>query len=394
MTVVPRFRRPSSEMLISLSLFAALIIVILALGGNREPDRPYDLNSAAPRGLLALRWWLQEMGYRVEAIGADHFTLPQDADLFFVYPNARPYTAAEATGLSAWVKAGGTLVLIGPDSDDHDLIDAFGVRNRFAPNPNRSESLEQQQPLLPESPSSPNLGSPNFAPSLDLEDAPQAVAVIGTGDNVMVAVQPLGNGTVWHLSLANTLTNAELQGSDQGALIPAFLRTVPSSGYVVFDTYHLYQPETAPGEGRIHNMRDWVWGTPGGWALLFSALTVCIYLVLQGRRLGPPLPAIAGTRRREAAEYVEAVAALLRRGRKRQSVASHHRRRLKIGLGRPLHISPDLDDAQFLQRLAEAGHLAPDRLNSIRDLLAGLSQPADEGQLVRLVAQVDEVLRD
>jgi hypothetical protein len=385
-------------MVISLTLFAALIVAILAVGSDRTPDRPYDLNSSEDNGLLALRLWLHDMDYRVEATGAERFALPVAANLLFVYPNQNPYTPGEARGMAGWVEAGGTLVLIGPSVRDDALVDVFGVRQRGDFNASAGEALRQRQPLLPEA--APLRIFPGLSASLDLEDAVGAVAVYtNADDDVTVAVQSLGAGVVWHLSAEHTLTNVELrENTDQGALVPAFLRTVPPGGYVVFDTYHLYEPESAasaPGEVRIRSVQDWLYGTPVGWALLFSALTLGVYLVLQGRRLGPPLAVAAESRRREAAEYVEAVAALLRRGHKRQAVADYHRRRLKIGLGRPLHISPDLDDEEFLRRLQEAdGRLEPGRLDEVRAALAGLNHPADEGQLVRLVAKTDEVLKD
>jgi hypothetical protein len=197
------------------------------------------------------------------------------------------------------------------------------------------------------------------------------------------------------LSTHHHLVNADLKDSQAGVIVPALLRTVPAGGRIVFDTYHLFGPDIASATGQIHSLKDWLYRTPAGWATVFSALVLFAYLVLQGIRLGPPLPARGESRRREAAEYVEAMAALQRRARQSPSVARHHKHRLKIGLGRPLHISPDLDDAEFLYRLREAdSHLDADKLETIRRLLAGLSNSPDEDRLVQLVAEVDEVLGD
>ncbi len=382
-----RLRRlPSREAVLTVLLFAALMATAVALGQPAAPPRPYDPASGSPTGLLGLRLWLEDLGYQVDLVGQREFNLPTETRLLFVFPGQLPYTSKEALNLINWVSRGNTLVLVGPQAQEQALADVLGPRLRVVPEAAGSR-LVQRQPLLPDANAS--LGRLGLQPVLVLDKAPNAVPVVTTETDLpTVAVMSLGNGIVWFLSPQHAPVNGQLRDPQQAQLVLAVLRTVPAGSRVVFDEYH----RQAPDQG-VQTLTDWLYRTPTGWAALFVALTCLVYLLLQGTRLGRPLPSSVETRRREAAEYVTALAGLQRRARVTQHVAAYHKRRLKLGLGRPLHLSPDLDDAAFLARLAEDGRLTSDRLAAARDLLAQLSRHPDEAGLVRLARRVDEVLQ-
>ncbi len=384
--VIPR------ELAISLALFLVLIVVTVLRPQEKAPARPYDLNSAAPDGLLALRLWLETLGYTVGTTMDESFAVPGDADLLFIYPNEEAYTKNQARQLARWISDGHTLVIVGL-SDDTTLAAEFGVTPLTFARP-VSDPPRQRQPLLPDA--LPVLEKTRPGAGLNLDRAPWAVAALATDDGqVTAAVQQLGEGMVWHLSSRHALINEDLAEHGQGVILPTLLRAVPAGGKVYFDTYHLFgpQPAVAGAPARIHTLQDWLWRTPPGLAILFAVVAALVYLLLAGRRLGPPLPAVTGARRREAAEFVQAMAGLHRRARHRDMVAQYHRGRLKAGLGHAFQIAPDLPDDEFLARLAAAnGDFTPDRLAAIRRLLDGLSGEPGEEQLVRLVARVDEIL--
>lgn len=370
--------------LLALLMGTVLLLSLAAAGGGRR----YDLASAGPDGLLGLRLWLEDLGYAVGTTDGDRFSLPA-ADLLFVYPNQHSYTPAEAAALVRWVEAGRTLVVVGPDPGDAALGEALGVRPRGGLGLDPAALLRPQGPLLPDGPET--FGTLGLERPLDLSGAPQALPVIGTdGGQVTAAVRRLGAGTVWHLSPHHDLDNRALkEDRAQAALVPALLRTVPAGGRVAFDTYHL----VGPAQARVGTIHDWLYGTPTGWATLFCVLVTLIYLFLQGWRLGRPLPVLAESRRREAAEYVTAMAGLQRRARLGRAVADYHKRRLKIGLGRRFGLRADLDDGDFLRALAEAsGGPEAATVERVHALFAGLSGRPDEAALVRRVAEIDEVL--
>ncbi len=377
--------------LIASLLLLGLLIVFALLQGEPPAERPFDLDSAGPGGLRALRLWLEEMGYTVEQTGNQTFTLDAASDLLFVYPNAEPYTEDEALALERWVASGHTLVLIGPERDETALQSRFGVQLDFGSD--LARTVAQQQPLLPEADAELQHDTPDSA-TLDLAEAPQAVPVLAQANGPTVAVQALGEGTIWVLSLQHTLTNQALGARDQAMLVPALLRTVPSGGQVLFDTYHLYGPASADAQsGEITSLQDWLYRTPLGWATLFGLGATLIYLFLQGWRLGPALPARNEVRRREAAEYVQAMAALHRRAHQSEAVAHHHKRRLKLNLGRTLRINPTLPDREFVQRLQENdATIRETQVATISHLLHNLDQQPNEGALVRMVAEIDQIL--
>lgn len=370
-----------------LALAAALFLVLLlaaVLASPTQSERPYDFDSAEAMGLRALRVWLAEMGYSVQDTGRVAFALADDADLLLVFPGAQEYTADEAAAVRRWVEEGRTLVLAAPA--DSTLVQEFGVNWWAATSASGEE--RQVQPILPDA--AGTWGGPYLSAGLDLEDAPAAVPVVAAEDGTpTVAVQPVGQGTVWQLSSRYALTNAMLRERYRAALIPALLRAVPPGGVIFFDEYHLRgQSEAA---ARILTLQDFLYRTPLGLALLFATVVGGLFWLSSGRRLGPPLPEAHETRRRESAETVVALAGLHRRARQHQAAARHYKRRLKGTLGARLHAGPDLDDAAFVERVRPA--LGDSGAQRLARGLAALDGD-DEAQIVRAVADLDLLLQE
>lgn len=384
-------KRSNLQFILSL-LLLLMLVVFAALFSGQKTARPYDLDSAGADGLRALRLWLEKMGYSVQRTGGQAFALPDKVDLLFVYPNQEPYSEREATTLSHWVETGHTLVLIGPDEQDEALVNAFGVKSQF--DSQFVNSAAQQQPLLPEADTTVNALS-DLSTLLNLEQAPRAVPFLATRNKtVKIAIQSVGRGVVWHLSLDFLLTNEQLRDKNVAALVPALLRNLPSHGTILFDTYHLYGPDLSGQQNQqIATLQEWLYRTPFGWAILFALGATLLYLILQGHRLGPALPTLTAMRRREAAEYVTAMATLYRRAQQREVVAQHHKQRLKRALGRSLHVNASLPDDEFVQRLqTPEATLNAEDVEAIHQLLTQLEHHPAEGSLVRLAAKVDELL--
>jgi len=412
-----RVRWPNRQVVL-IGLLFSLFVLFSLLQGQPTPEPPYSLDSAAPGGLRALRLWLAEMDYRIHRGRPDRATLNDTnapIDVLFVYPNTTPYTEDEAAVLYEWVTAGGTLVLVGPSDADTALHETFGVYPVQELGGIATEA--QAQPLLPAAPArTRRVGLTDY---VRIADAPRAVPVLLFENNASpdsaalprttrptVAVQALGDGLVWHLSARHDLTNGALAndpGRDSGdnsaenleaLLVPALLRNVPDGGGILFDTYHLYGAAASRSDAEIASLSDWLVRTSFGWALLFIAAALLLYLVLQGVRLGPPLPVQSTRRRRAAAEFVAAMAALQQRTGQRQRVAQHHKQRLKRALGQPYHIPPDLPDERFLERLRRAdGRYSDAALRTAQRLLHDLSRNPSESALVDAVARMDEFLR-
>ena len=391
LTAPARRTRQSIWTPLAIVLLFGVFLVAAVLSTPPPEPIPYDLNAGHPRGLLGLRLWLGELGYRVQRMDGLRFAVSDDAALLFVYPNQLAYSEEDAAALREWVAAGHTAVIVGPGTDDRALADTFGVR--LAGESAFDSTLAQTQPLIPDGAAA--YEREWFMPSalLDLDDAPQAVPVLTVGDKgAVAAVQRVGDGTVWHLAPGVDLTNGALQETQQGDLLPAILRGVPDGAVVAFDTYHLFGLSRV-GE-QIATLQDWLYRTPGGWATLFAMLAGGLYLVLQGRRLGPPLVTVKQTRGRQSAEFIEAMANLHRRAGAQSDLVRHQRRRLKLGLARRRAVSPELDDDLFLDALAHSEPPLPDaQLTAVRAILHGLAGQPGERRLVALAAAIDDLLQ-
>ncbi len=395
------FRRflPDRQLLLILALFAALTVAILLRGQPEETRRPYDPNSAATDGLLALRLWLGELGYDVRQTQSR--AMPSgDTDLFIVLPNALPLNRSEARSLQRWLASGHTLLLLNPSPQETGLLDEFGFAlGDFAP---FNANLAPAQPLMPDASSVPSdTFYANSERMLNLRDATAAVPVLGVeqeeGDEasaITAAAQRVGAGTLWALSEQHNLTNEQLSNPAQAALVPAVLRTVPDGGTILIDTYRLFgEPEQIAKAREVTSLRTWLTRTASGRASLLAFGLVLVFLLLQGWRLGPPLPAAESTQRRTADEFIDALANLQQRTGQLDSVAARHKRRLKRTLGRRFHLSADLPDEAFVRGL-RAGNVDLDggRVEEIEALLRELTATKDERSLVQAVVRVDETL--
>lgn len=375
-----RFSRPLGLTLLFLILLAATLVA----APPTTPRPVYDPGGNGPDGLLLLREWLREMGYGVGVTGQTAFD-PTGSDLLFVYPGAHPFSAAEGERLAEWVEAGGVLVLVA--GEDRELWRRFAFETAIG---GAAEALVQEQPLLPAA--SAVISGTSYARRLRLADDFPGVRLLGEEGGTgrpAVAVARRGAGWLWLLSEDFSLTNEKLTGQRSTAqIVPALLRSVPPGGQVIFDTYHLFGP--AEEEAGINSLQEWAYTTPSGWAALFVLGLALLFLLLQGQRLGPALSTAAQGRRREAAEFVAAMAGLQRRAGVRDGVARHLRQRLKQRVGRPWRIPAELPDEEFLARLAGADpSISPERLERLRGWLAELSALPDEARLVALAQEMD-----
>jgi hypothetical protein len=377
------------QLFLALGLLVVLVAFILLQGEEQAPT-PFDPASTAPSGLRALWLWLEAMGYTVERNDGTTFAIPPESALLFVYPNQQIYSEEEAEQVRQWVNDGGTLVLVNHTLAENALRSRFPVENGATITALFTD-VDQQQPLFPD------LAEPialtDNVPILDLSNAPTAISVLATSEGqTTLALQSLGDGVIWHLSLYHSLVNEQLRDPNQATIVPALLRHVPPGGRIVFDTYHLFGPD-ATATLEIRSLQDWLYGTALGWATLFVAVVTLLFLALQGLRLGPPLPTREELRRREAAEFVTAMANLLRRGQQRAFVAAHHKRRLKRALGRALNVSPDLADESFLQHIQQVDdRLSAEEKQQLATIFQTLTGTTDEQMLIKTVSKVDPML--
>ncbi len=181
------------------------------------------------------------------------------------------------------------------------------------------------------------------------------------------------------VAAAFLFSNDGLRHTSNAALVRALLPAAGQRPLVAFDEYHM---GFTSGQA---NLQDLVYNTPWGWALLFTAVVVFAYLVINGQRFGRVEPLPSEIVRRSPAEYVVSMAALFRRAGKRRMVMNHYRQQLKRNLGRPYRINAALPDDEFVAELARYRDV--DR-EALLKALHGLAQPrASERALVRLAGE-------
>jgi len=384
-------RKNHRGQLIVSGILLGLLLLFAITQDSPEEARAFDLSSSAPNGLLALQLWFTEMGYPVQESTGDDFLLPASATFLFIPPTNYRYANAEATALAKWIMDGGTAVIIGLHPGEQHLFEAFGVQ------PAESTPLffttKQQQPFLPPVGEIELTGA--YA-GLDLTNAPAAIPLLANdAGQITAAMQRYGEGTIWHFSDHHSFVNEQLRDPAQATLILAMLRNLADGSTIHFDTFHLW--EAAKNETfTVRTLQEWLYYTSWGQALLFAFAVTALFLFLQGRRLGPPLPAQAETRRREAAEYVIAMANLARRARHRTMTAEHHKRRLKRALGQRTQIDATVDDVRFIHQLAanEIAMTTIDRsiVQETKEILQQLTEAKTDQSLIEAVERIDQMV--
>jgi Domain of unknown function (DUF4350) len=163
-------------------------------------------------------------------------------------------------------------------------------------------------------------------------DAGSARPLLGAASRVVLATARAGRGEVFLLADTSPLEN-RLLGTRDNAALGLALAGRRGSNAVFLETYH--------GYGRSAGLR----ALPFRWKVLLTGigLAALVYLVARGRRLGPP-----ESRRRDLGPprhaYVDAVAAVVARTRRREEAVAPVRRRARSTLLRRAGLPEDADD--------------------------------------------------
>ena len=280
-------RRGWLVLLLLLGLASALI---LAQRGSPDDSRVHSSLSDGPNGTSALALYAAALGHPVQTIGAS-FTLPDPPATLFVF-NPSLVTAADATTLDRWVRAGGTLVYA-DDSLDTRLALAFDLHKG-------SPLAATGTPATPALAGVRRVTDDSFTEPYRASPA-QAILIRAGGGEALVLEEKLGQGRVVAVAAPEFLCNGWLETADNGRFAADLLSMTP--GPVAFDEFHHGLGATGPA-------RDWFNGLLGV-GLAWAVLAIFLGLVLRGRPFGPRIQ-LGGSFGRSAAEYAGAVGHLLR----------------------------------------------------------------------------------
>lgn len=361
-----------------------VIAVLAAISADQQhsaqapsliPD--YDVHSSGPDGTRALSLWLSDLGYQTRTLEYEPFHLRDDDRLLFMlFPSLDP-TEQQITEIDQWVSRGGTLVIASRESNP--LLDHYGVT--VTPQFPENVSARPLQPLLLNPPPEPV--TVDTYGSLHLAN-PAWVPLLGGSSVAPVIAASLAHGTgrVIVLSTGDPFTNAGLRQAGNAALALNLLAGVPAGGGVVIDEYH--HGFTEQGTLTYRLVHD-----PWGWAILYLALMLFLYLAFSGRRFGPiAKPYVQGTRRARA-EYATTLAALLQQGGHREWLRAQYVAQLKRKLGGRFHLRSTDSSAALLEQLIARSPEATALLDPLEQLEA--ARVPDERTLVALIRETEVV---
>jgi hypothetical protein len=292
----------------------ALLIGALRLATERTPLPAGSSYSAQPDGVMALYVWAEVAGgrsRRLQELSIDG----TPTTLVVVQPESQIDQRArdEFDGVP---EHGGTLVVAG-DS----LAWLLYVRNLGV-------AAEPLPPAISAVTTPDGASVPVSARYRLRADGSKPLLV--TSDGSVIALRaPYRQGSLVVIASPDPLTNAALRDDQTAEFVYREILSPTTGGLLTFDEIHHSFAPALPGTTTLN---DLLFATAPGRALLYAALVLFAYLVLSGRRLGPPLPAMPPTEmRRTMYEHVQMLAGLYRRARQletaRSAFARHYARR-------------------------------------------------------------------
>lgn len=330
---------------LGIGILLALIVVTSAavLQENKDPQIPYLSTSSAPDGTLALKLWLDKLGYTTATTPTLAFAPDQSVNTLLIIEPFISITANEWKVLDHWVDLGGTLIIAGRSASANDAMRHYDFFITY---------LEERASEL--SPAVPLLRSPVITSSIPLQvdlginTATQSnyLPLVSAKDLPVVLTFKQNEGRVILSSLPELFTNRTLKDEQVAAVLLNIL-AYTEPGTVWFDEWH-----HGMQMGEVVGPEEWLQHTPGGRAILFTVFAIFLALVLQGRAFGRPMPLKHELKRRGPMEHVTAIANLNRKAGHRNEVAKQYYRRLKRHLGGRYRLDPSMRDEEYVDALA------------------------------------------
>ena len=364
---------------LALALFGAAVTLGILTAGTSDDTgiaRSASSYDDGPGGTSVLRRYLEANGLRTTSLQSDRFVIPEGVGTVLLLGATTTITPTEIAALRAHVRAGGALVIASDlGLGERELLEAFGVRRAGAsirPGEHEVASIVLAAPLVRRL--FVDVGSA-------LDPGGAGIALVSDRGGAVVAQVREGLGTVYAVGTLAPFLNGSIGSADNGRLALALAGAATPGKAVAFDEYH-------------HGLRarpDALAVLTGSWpgrSLLLAGALVLAYLALSGRRLGPPLP-LDPRPPRSSLEFVRSFAGLVRRSGRREIPRRRIRDELRAGLARQCGLDPATPAEQVFDTLARRD---PARASRARSLDAALGGPARDEQLLRIVAEVQDLV--
>lgn len=366
-------------LLASLLAMATIVFAFATVGAaptsSGRTGSVYDDGSG---GAGALRRYLEAMGATTTTIQGERFAPDVSAaSVLFILGATEAITPTDAENVRKFVAAGGTAV-VATDLGllERPLLDAFGVSITGV-------ALPGTHPLANAVFADPPARALAVDRAGSLSLGPRALALATDGRTTVAAAVREGRGTFFVVASLGPFLAAGLGQADNARVALAFAHeAVAQGGTVAFDEYHHgFHPSA---DVLVLMQSTW----PGR-ALVFAVAAGFLYLVLSGRRLGPPVP-LDPRPARSSLEYIRGFAGLVRRSGHGEIARRRLRRDLRGGLARALGLDPGMPFDRILATLAAADRQRAAEARAVDDALGGRLR---EDQLLRTVAQIERLVK-
>ncbi len=372
-------------LVIGLVVLLLLLTLAAALQRNNLQTIPYLSTSSAQDGTLALKMWVQKLGYRVLDDTSSVYQPPADANVIFIIQPIYDISNNEFDQLDAWVKKGGMLILAGDQPYISSALSRYDFSLSFLNS--TPDSLPAETPLL----TSPDFTSPASVKADLYLDSTKSnfVTLLASDGHPLIVSFDEGLGRVILSSTVYPFSNLGLKDNANATLVLNLIALAKSRDAAWFDDWHHgLQTDTA-----IIGPDQWLRSTPIGHSLIFVVGIIFIALLLAGRGFGRPVPLPNELKRRGPLEHVTAIANLNRKAGHRSAALQQYRARLKRHLGRRYRLDPSLPDAVYVDALKQYNP-ALDH-SALLNLLNGLSKKnVSETEMVELASDASEWMKD
>ena len=358
----------------ALAIVTVIVLIATTTGPATTTARTGSVNDDGAGGATAVRRYLEAMGATTSVIQGDAFDTA-GAKVIFLLGASELVTDADTAKIQAFVRGGGT-VIVATDLGllERSVLNAFNVRVSGLARPG---TLTVTGGAFVDPPASQMqidrgvaLAASADADVLATDGQAPVIVSVSQGSGLFIVV-----GSLW------PFLGAGIGQAQNGRAILTLARAALSNGVVAFDEYH-------HGAHPSADVLVLVQQTWPGRALVFIAVLTLLYLVLTGRRLGPPLP-LEVRPARSSIEYIRGFAGLVRRSGHGEIARRRLRADLQHGLARGLGLDPA---TPFDRILATIGAQDRTRAAEARAVDDALAHPLREEHLLRTVAKIEELI--
>jgi hypothetical protein len=340
-------KRLSRDARLGIGILILLVAVTVFAATQKQTEQIHPrLSSAssAPDGALALKLWVEKLGYTVNDNVLTNFVPPANASILVMLEPSFP-TQDDMTSIDTWVEEGGTLILIGDRYGTYSAMDHFDFFFNYLAE--ADGELKVEAPILL-SPSSFTSSASKARITLGSERDDYVVLMTYQESPVLVSFEQ-GDGRVILGTITDVFANAGLKEAGNPELVLNILALAKNKGTIWFDEWH----HGVQSNEQILGPAKFLQRTPVGRSLLFIAFAVLIILFMQGGSFGRPVPLPYEIKRRGAMEHVTGIANLSRRAAHRSVVMMNYHQQIKRKLGQRYRLDPGMDDAEYVSKLSE-----------------------------------------